>query len=873
MSALGWGDLGNVVPIRGFDKEALKREIPLAWVLHRYGVQLGPDPSGTRLQGWCPFAQHSEPKFTVRVLDSGEQVAGCWVCSDRGQGDLFELIGWLTGEDSFAKVLQLAGGLAEALKVDDDWHSRPPVQLRPAPKQDPAILTQDAAVAYREAVANPRLIKELIERKSATDPGWAHLTPEFLTASWQVGCEPDHTDTRGITNADASAYPTASHVVPGSRIVVPHYSWDAGSGQWLVRGLKTRNAKHGHLIAAAGSDLKAALYGAWRDRGLPTVLLTEGEGDAWTASARAELSSQMDFLSLPYGAGSVPSPELAAPLRGRTVILGFDGDDAGRKALARWSSALDGVATDVLVAYPGEDLDLSSCADLVPVVLGAVPVKPRTGPDNDAAPAADTGAAVAASTVGPHADDIANAQLFVQQHRHHLRWAPARKMWLVYDGRRWTPDHGDAATRSAVETARWLFEHRLERFREGSASEGELDVLLKRAKDAGNRARINAMLELGRAYMVVGEGELDADLWVLNCLNGTLDLKTGQLRPHSPDDLITRLAPVEWDPAARSERWEYFLSTTIPDPEERAFLQRMAGSCLPGVLPDERFFVLQGEGGSGKSTFTEAVAATLGDYATSADVEMFLRSQRPRTAQEANPALSALVGRRLVLSPEPPKGRQWDEGLLKRLTGGDTMTTREMYGRNFDFKPTFTLVVMANLRTAADGDAGGGMSRRLLEVPFPVPRAEAERDPSLKTELLDVALSGAAVLAWTMAGCLEWQRTGLAVPAAVRAATEEYWQEQLEGDPVVAFLSDYYDVTGAEEDRVTRAKLYEHFVSVTPRKWSRRAFNERMREISRGVGVWERKSSGYDFYLGLKLKTPPSWDDFKDVAPVTESTN
>lgn len=874
MSALGWGDLGNVVPIRGFDKEALKRELPLEWVLHRYGVELAPDTSGTRLEGVCPFAEHTGRKFTVRVTDEGEQVAGCWACPDHWQGDLFELLAWLTGETDFGRILQIAGGLRDAYKIDDAWHARIPVVLKPAPKQDPAVFMSDAAVGKKTATADPRLLKDLISRKQRSDPGWHRVTPEFLINSWEVGAEPDRVEHRGVSNPDTAAYGRHDYVVPGSRVLVPHYSWDPQIGDWIVRGLKIRNARYGHLIAAPGSDLKDHLYGEWRlRRGMQTVLVCEGEGDAWCASAAPEIIAQMDVVSVPTGVKGMPSATLLAPLRGKTVILAFDGDTDGRHWTGKWVEALHGVAAQVLVAPVPDNMDLATCADLVPVVLGATLAgQPGSTATDGRGVLASDGLGQSSGSISHHADDIANSELFVAQHGARLRWAPARKMWLVYDGRRWVPDHGDAATRAAMLTSRSLFELRLERFREGTASESELDSLLKRAREAGNRARINAMLELGRAHLVVAEHELDTDLWVLNCLNGTLDLKTGQLREHNPDDLLTRLAPVEWDPSARSERWEYFLQTTIPDADERAFLQRMAGSCLPGVLPDERFFVLQGEGGSGKSTFTEAVAAALGDYASSADVEMFLRSQRPRTAQEANPAMAALVGRRLVLSPEPPKGRQWDEGLLKRLTGGDTMTTREMYGRNFDFKPTFTLVVMANLRTAADGDAGGGMSRRLLEVPFPVPRAEQERDASLKAELVDAAKSGSAVLAWTVAGCLAWQRIGLSTPDVVRAATAAYWQEQLEGDPVVSFLTDYYDLTGSDGDRVARPTLFEHFKDVTHSKWSKRAFMERMREISRELKVWERRSDGHDFYLGLKLKPAPNWDDFKDVKAITDST-
>lgn len=864
MSGATW-DLDNVVPIRGYDKDQLKREIPLEWVLYRFGVEMQPDTTGTRLLGNCPFVPHSEPKFTVRLTETGEQVAGCWSCSDKSQGDLFELLRWLepaAGRLGFGQIIQRAGQMLELFRADTDWNSRPPRQLVQAPKADPSRLTADALASYHAAIADPGLVKQLIVRKADTDPGWRRLTPEFLVTSWLVGAEPGRTVHRRVSNPDSGPYETYTHVIDGTRVVVPHFSWDAEAQQWLVRGMKTRAAEGGHLIAYPGSDLRAALYGVWRFRGHDIVLLAESESDAWAASA-TELSDRMDICALPHGAGTVPTEELIGPLRGKVVILAFDADTAGRKATSRWATALDGVAQDVLVVALAEGDDLGACPDIVSVVSSATSAHHGdSGADSDTASAAAT----------VHADDIANAELFVQQHRHWLRWLPSDKTWLAYDGVRWRVDHGGAATRAAMETSRSLYSLRLELLASGGLTEDALKVLTERVKAAGDKRRIAAMLELGRAYMEVQPSDLDSDHWILNVANGTLDLRTGELRPHSPDDLLTRLAPVHYDPAARSPRWEYFLNSTIPDPDERAFLQRMAGYFLTGTVPEEKFFVLQGDGGSGKSTFTESLTAVMGDYATSADVELFLKSQRPRTAAEANPAMAALVGRRLVVSQEPPKGRMWDEGLIKRLTGGDTVTTRQLHGRMFEFKPTFSLLVLANLRTSADGNAGGGLSRRLVEIPFPVQPGD-RRDDSLKIELTDVSRSGAAVLAWAVAGCLAWQRDGLGIPQTVIEATSDYWEEQIEGDPVRGFIDDYYEVTGLETDRILRSQLYKHFQDVTHSRWTRRSFLDRLKEVGIALGLWERKLDGYDVYYGLKAKPVAEWTSLLAGTVPTQSTS
>lgn len=390
MSALGWDDLGNVVPIRGFDKEALKRDVPLEYVLYRAGVELTPDTSGSRLVGMCPFGQHSGPKFAVWETESGERVCGCWACPDKSHADLFGLLQWLSGPScTFAAAAQQAAALRENLQADETWRSRPPVVLAPAPKQDPAVFTRDAEIALQTAYADPSLIETLIERKRRTDPGFSRVTAQFLMSSWRVGAEPASQLVRGTSEGAAVPYDRTVTTRPGTRVIVPHYSLSDAGDTWIVRGLKTRDARHGHLFAAAGSDLSRTLYGAWRSRGMEWVLLCEGETDAWCASAVPEIAGRMDVFALPTGVKAHPQPEQIALLRGRHVVLAFDGDLDGQKGLSKWVTALEGHALSVHVARVPEDEDLSSTADLLAVVRDLHEVGHRrteTLPDSDAEP-------------------------------------------------------------------------------------------------------------------------------------------------------------------------------------------------------------------------------------------------------------------------------------------------------------------------------------------------------------------------------------------------------------------------------------------------------------------------------------------------------
>jgi hypothetical protein len=383
-----WGDYGNVTPLRGFDKEALKRELPLDWVLYRAGVDLRPDSSGTRLEGYCPFGQHNGPKFTVRTTETGEQVAGCWACPDKQQGDLFELVRWLYNEPAdgpFGVLLQHAGVLSEQYKADAAWKARPPVVLKPAEKTDPAVFSALASAAFEAACSDPTLLKVLIERKAATDPGWRRITPEYLINTWRVGVEPDRTETRGVSNPDATPYDSSTTVKAGTRVIVPHYSWSDEHDAYIARAVKTRNAAYGHLFAALGSDLKASLYGVWRMTGKDWVLVCEGEGDAWCAGAVPELAGGMDIVSVSSGVKGMPKPEYLAPLAGRNVILAFDGDTDGRYWAGKWVEALgNGLASSVWVVPTPDEQDLASAPDL----LGLVQMAQKVTDVADSAPEA-----------------------------------------------------------------------------------------------------------------------------------------------------------------------------------------------------------------------------------------------------------------------------------------------------------------------------------------------------------------------------------------------------------------------------------------------------------------------------------------------------
>ncbi|HXH20482.1 MAG TPA: phage/plasmid primase, P4 family [Dehalococcoidia bacterium] len=375
--------------------------------------------------------------------------------------------------------------------------------------------------------------------------------------------------------------------------------------------------------------------------------------------------------------------------------------------------------------------------------------------------------------------DVTNAARFVEQHASSFRYCYAWSSWLHWDGTRWRRDAGDAALRAAKETARGWFTEAA-----AATDEARRKALARWATYACSEPGIRRMLMLAQADLAVTPDQLDADPWLFNCQNGTLELRTGHLRPHRREDLITRIAAAPYDPTARSAVWETFLESALPDEGAREFAQRYAGYALTGCIREEAFVFCRGPAGAGKSTFTEGLRRTWGDYAASADFSTFL-ARKPGEGPRED--IARLAGVRLVTSVETRDGQRLAEGLVKLLTGGDTVTARRLYERSFEFQPAFKLLLASNYRPKASAD-DDGLWRRLRELPFPTARPHREdRDETVKATITDPAQTGAAILAWAVEGCARWLAEGLGEPEAVMRATAAYRRSQ---EPLADFVRD-----------------------------------------------------------------------------------
>ncbi len=440
--------------------------------------------------------------------------------------------------------------------------------------------------------------------------------------------------------------------------------------------------------------------------------------------------------------------------------------------------------------------------------------------------------------------DLGNAERLVGLHGRDLRFVPGLG-WHAWDGRRHRRDTDGEVYRRAKATVRQM--HR---------DAGDLDDDDERAKLAkwacasASGARLQAMVALAETEraVIVAVDELDDDPWLFNVQNGTIDLRSGELREHRREDHLTKLAPVVYKPDARSDLWESFLDRITGDGAEfRAFLHRAVGYSLTGQTSEEVIFFAHGPTATGKSSLLEAFRAVLGEYAATADFETFLKRHGDSGVRND---IARLAGARLVTSVEVDDGKSLAEGLLKLLTGGDTVAARFLYRETFEFRPRFKLWLGANARprVSAGDDA---MWRRILQLPFTNVIPEAERDERVKLRLRTDPDVHAAILAWAVNGCLEWQRHGLAPPASVLDYTAEY---RSENDPLRDWLADACQLdTDAWTPTAELRAAYENWCTSNGEKAI--AAGKPFAKALRDKGLQEHRTPSARGWLGIRLMT------------------
>lgn len=409
-----------------------------------------------------------------------------------------------------------------------------------------------------------------------------------------------------------------------------------------------------------------------------------------------------------------------------------------------------------------------------------------------------SGEAQAVTTAqGLRLTDWGAAKRFVNLHGQDLHYCFPWGKFLVWDGRRWTIDQTGQVRLWAKDVP---------------------GILLAEAATAHDPDQRKALaqfafkcegMERQKAFLTSAQSEpgipilpeqLDPNPWLFNVLNGTLDLRTGELHPHRRENLITKLAPVEYDPQATCPTWLLFLNQIFCGNQEVInFVQKAVGYALTGDTREQCLFFLYGTGSNGKSTLLITLHNLFGDYAKRTSTETFLAKKGGQIPND----IAALRGARFVGAVEVAEGRRLAEVVVKEMTGGDLITARFLHAEFFEFRPEFKIFLAVNHRPVIKG-TDHAIWRRIRLIPFTVEIPQEQQDRELP-EKLKAELPG--ILNWFLAGCLQWRYGGLAAPQAVVDATEDYRSEM---DTLGGFLQDHCILTPGAE--VMAAELFKKYL-------------------------------------------------------------
>jgi putative DNA primase/helicase len=445
---------------------------------------------------------------------------------------------------------------------------------------------------------------------------------------------------------------------------------------------------------------------------------------------------------------------------------------------------------------------------------------------------------------GLHLTSMGNAERFLRDYHEDVLWVEGPAInssgtFYCWDGERWQANNGRAmlCAKETVSNLKRLVSSAIE----ANQKSDVIKSLVSFWRSCENDHKVGEILSLARWNVVIKQGEFDSDPDLLGVENGVVNLRTGTFREGWRRDLITKQCNAVFDETATCPQWERFLlDTTENNLELFGYLQQCAGISLTGHVKEHLFFIIVGPGGTGKSTFCETIKYVWGDYAVGIDPNS-LAASRKTEGGRARPDIARLPGVRLAFANETRKGLQLDAGLIKALTGDDTVQARHLYQAEFDFKPTHKLWLRTNEEPQFDG-SDTGMQRRVKKIPF-VHEVKI-KDVNLP-EKLRAEASG--ILNWAIRGLLAYQKYGLTEPAIVQTETAEYIKSL---DILAQFIEEECEIGSFKQPA---GDLYQRYRTWIDARGQKAHSSPHFRNALQAKGYrWDATKSGKLWY-GIRL--------------------
>jgi putative DNA primase/helicase len=435
--------------------------------------------------------------------------------------------------------------------------------------------------------------------------------------------------------------------------------------------------------------------------------------------------------------------------------------------------------------------------------------------------------------------DAGNAERFADTFGDQIKYNWDNKKWMAYDGIRWNVEQGEAIAHNyAIQVARDIHKKALN-INDSDEKKKHIAWAFKSESAYG----INNMLKLARALPTIRtySHNLNKDIYLLNCNNGTINLKTGLLQEHNPSDMVTELVPVDYIKDAQCHLWMDCLDTWMKgDKEVIIFLQKLMGMCLTGDITSRIFTIFYGEGMNGKSIFVDTISEIMGYYADVAPENFLIE-----TRNDKNNEIAELKDKRLVVASETDKNVKLSSKLIKALTGDRRIKGRKLYEQSITFDITYKCILVTNHLPIVENDKA--IWDRIRKIEWNVRIPPEKRDPYLLDKL---RAEHPGILQWLLQGCLQWFNEGkLISPQAVIDTTNQYKEQS---NPLKEFFEECCIIS--PEVKIRTSDLYKAYSDwIGKCSITKREFNEYIRESGYKEARTTKNGNTIRYWSGITI--------------------